>query len=135
MKRILAFLALLVMMASSVYACHCTDTDQTKPASAPYTWGDNGALGGTARYYLSGTAGVPEGCTGTYGNYVCNDICLKDTFTLREFYCSGSKDTNYIYWHDYADNEACGYQVPEFGVVAGAVALVGALGIFMYRRK
>jgi hypothetical protein len=25
--------------------------------------------------------------------------------------------------------------VPEFGVVAGAVALVGALGIFMYRRK
>jgi len=26
-------------------------------------------------------------------------------------------------------------QVPEFGVIAGAVALVGALGIFIYRRK
>ena len=26
-------------------------------------------------------------------------------------------------------------EVPEFGVIAGAVALVGALGIFMYRRK
>ncbi|MGV8172322.1 MAG: hypothetical protein ACP5OA_06545 [Candidatus Woesearchaeota archaeon] len=25
--------------------------------------------------------------------------------------------------------------IPEFGVIAGAVALVGALGIFMYRRK
>jgi hypothetical protein len=25
--------------------------------------------------------------------------------------------------------------IPEFGVVAGAVALVGALGIFVYRRK
>jgi hypothetical protein len=26
-------------------------------------------------------------------------------------------------------------QIPEFGVIAGAVALVGALGIFIYRRK
>jgi hypothetical protein len=26
-------------------------------------------------------------------------------------------------------------QIPEFGVIAGAVALVGALGIFVYRRK
>jgi parallel beta-helix repeat protein len=26
-------------------------------------------------------------------------------------------------------------EVPEFGVVAGAVALIGALGIFLYRRK
>jgi hypothetical protein len=25
--------------------------------------------------------------------------------------------------------------IPEFGMIAGAVALVGALGIFMYRRK
>jgi hypothetical protein len=25
--------------------------------------------------------------------------------------------------------------IPEFGVIAGAVALIGALGIFMYRRK
>jgi LPXTG-motif cell wall-anchored protein len=26
-------------------------------------------------------------------------------------------------------------EVPEFGVIAGAIALVGALGIFLYRRK
>ena len=38
--------------------------------------------------------------------------------------------------HDISHVTFCGNnEVPEFGVVAGAVALVGALGIFLYRRK
>lgn len=39
--------------------------------------------------------------------------------------------------HDISHITFCGSneEVPEFGVIAGAIALVGALGIFMYRRK
>lgn len=35
----------------------------------------------------------------------------------------------------FVGSASCDNEVPEFGVIAGAVALVGALGIFLYRRK
>jgi hypothetical protein len=40
-----------------------------------------------------------------------------------------------IFSKNYENSKECIPQTPEFGVVAGAVALVGALGIFLYRRK
>lgn len=131
MNKFLVFLvAAFALTASSVSACHCVDND------TPYVlpnWGDDGLLGGTSTGWADTL--LPEGCTGVQGDYTCNDMCIPGTNTLREFYCSGDTSTTYIHWNDYENSAACGYEVPEFGVIAGAVALVGALGVFLYRRK
>jgi hypothetical protein len=53
-----------------------------------------------------------------------------------EFKFNDKKNTTEEITHDISHVTFCGNnEVPEFGVVAGAVALVGALGVFLYRRK
>jgi len=160
----IVFLA-LVMLSFSVSAWHCTDTDAkvvpTWSNTNHYgTWGDNGFLNGTTLGWGE-TDTAPAGCTGTQGNYVCPDRC--DGTTLVEYYCGDRQPTqvcdkwNYdsnhhkttcktyttenhwgetiIFSKEYKNSDQCIPETPEFGVVAGSLALVGALGIFLYRRK
>ena len=137
---ILTSLFLVFALSAMVSAWHCTDTDQAKPAanqSGLYgTWGDNGQLGGVSRFWLE-TGPVPAGCTGTQGDYTCTDFC--DGTTLREFYCGDRVNDPWytvILYHDYVNSTQCGYTVPEFGVVAGGIALIGAIaGIAIIRKR
>jgi hypothetical protein len=191
---LLSFLALFVL-AFSVSACHCIDTDAKQSGNL---WGDNTLFGGNTSIDYKQVA-VPEGCTPTKYGYTCSDRC--DGTTLVEYYCGYDTKTtcnnvsytddahckmeNYTDYGDwtYKKDDAGHYvrdqygnkikvykikahkvcekhevyttapvgnqkifskfyqnstecnQVPEFGVIADAVALVGALGIFVYRRK
>jgi len=133
----ISILALLVL-TFSVSAWHCTDTDQAVPKPVNYlygTWGDNGLLGGTTLGWTD-NGNAPAGCTGTQGNYVCQDQCNGNT--LVEYYC-GDRPSNpsetVIFSKNYKDSTQCIPQTPEFGVIAGGVALIGALGIFVFLRK
>lgn len=53
-------------------------------------------------------------------------IVYRVDITYDSYSCGGRVTLN---------SEVLDSEVPEFGVIAGAVALVGALGIFLYRRK
>jgi hypothetical protein len=135
MRKVL-YAALIVLVAiialNSVAAWHCTDTDANQPVSASVAWGDNALLGGTSEGWGESNV-APAGCTGTQGQYVCNDRC--DGTTLVEYYCGPwSGDGTIIHMHSYENSTQCN-QVPEFGVVAAIVAIVGAIGIIVYRRK
>jgi hypothetical protein len=91
-KTILVSFFALFILAFSVSAWHCTDTDASKPKQVTTVygtvgygiWGDNGLLNGTAAGW-SADGKAPEGCTGTQGNYKCIDHC--DGSTLVEYYC------------------------------------------------
>jgi len=200
-KTLLISFFTLFVLAFSVSAWHCTDTDATtpKPVHNLYgTWGDNGLLNGTTLGWTA-DGNAPAGCSGTQGNYVCNDHCSGNT--LVEYYCGDRpadsvayqdchkesyqdcvnttktvctvytgtgknkkcatwanetttkcttkyhdvcttkyKTTTYagetvIFSKNYEDSTQCIPQTPEFGVMAGGVALIGALGIFLYKRK
>jgi hypothetical protein len=130
MKKLYLF-ALFFLAIGFVSAWHCTDTDQTQPAGAVVNWGDNALLGGTSSGWTSGQ--LPAGCTGTWSNAVCQDRC--DGTTLVEYYCGPyNKDESIIMVHNYENSTQCN-QVPEFGVVAALIAVVGAVGIIVYRRR
>ena len=132
MKKLFIMLAMLLVSTAMVSAWHCTDTDAKQPAKAS-SWGDNALLGGTtAGWSASGYA--PAGCTGTQGNFVCNDHC--DGTTLKEYYCgTWSADGTVIYLKSYANSTQCGHEVPEFSTVAIVVAVIGALGVFAFVRR
>jgi len=96
-KTILISFFALFVLAFSVSAWHCTDTDAKvpKPVHNLYgTWGDNGFLNGTTLGWT--TDGItPAGCSGTQGNYNCIDHC--DETTLVEYYCGDRQPTNESY--------------------------------------
>jgi len=179
---LISFFALFVL-AFSVSAWHCTDTDAKTPIPKNNlygTWGDNATLGGTTLGWTAdGTA--PIGCTGTQGYYNCPDHCSGTT--LVEYYCGDRpseqvayqdcksetdkvcenklvkgkwekvcknvtkqvcttkyKTTTFasetvIFLKNYENSKPCIPETPEFGVIAGGIALIGALGIFLYKRK
>jgi hypothetical protein len=80
--KTLSIFIVAIFAISIVTAWHCVDTDAKQPASG--FWGDNGFLNGiTTGWSADGAA--PAGCTGTQGNFVCNDRC--DGTTLVEYYC------------------------------------------------
>lgn len=72
---------------------------------------------------------------------VCNKVVKQVCTTKYKNVCTTkTKTTNHlgetiIFRKEYTNSDQCIPQTPEFGVVAGGVALVGALGIFLYRRK
>ena len=131
MKKMLVFLIVAIAAIGMASAWHCTDTDASQP-SANVAWGDNALLGGTTSGWGESNV-APAGCTGTQGQYVCNDRC--DGTTLVEYYCGPwSGDGTIIHMHSYENSTQCN-QVPEFGVIAGAIALVGAIAGFVIIRK
>ncbi|GIU70296.1 MAG: hypothetical protein KatS3mg002_1532 [Candidatus Woesearchaeota archaeon] len=148
MKKLLLFIIMIFALSFSVNAWHCVDTDQVKPPKINGTygfWGDNGLLGGTSSGYLDLNTPLPEGCTGTkvtsrgnyyYKNVTCNDRC--DGYTLIEYYCGDRPNhpgETVMFWNFYENSEECGYEVPEFSALAGLVAVIGALGVFVFVRK
>jgi len=103
---LISFFALFVL-AFSVSAWHCTDTDANKPApvNGLYgTWGDNGFLNGTTQGW-SVDDKTPAGCSGTQGNYNCVDHC--DGTTLVEYYCGDRQPTRL--WSQYCHWVGSGY--------------------------
>jgi len=149
MKKILLIFVMMFALAFSVSAWHCADTDQAQPQLVNGVfgpWGDNGLLGGTSTGFLNKDVALPDGCTGTkvlktgyfyYKNVVCQDKC--DGTTLVEYYCDdrpGVLGDEVMFWNKYDDSTECGYEeVPEFGLVAAGLAMIGALGIFAFTRK
>jgi hypothetical protein len=138
-KTLFVTLLALIILSFSVSAWHCTDTDASKPAKVGNIyppWGDNQLLNGTTAGW-GATNTAPLGCTGTQGNYVCKDKC--DGTTLIEYSCIarvGHGSETIITFKNYENSVQCGYEeVPEFGVVAGAIALIAGLGIIAYKRK
>jgi len=71
---------------------------------------------------------------------VCNKVTNKVCTTKYKQVCTTkTKTTSHlgetiIYRKEYKNSNQCIPETPEFGVVAGGIALVGALGIFLYRR-
>jgi hypothetical protein len=162
-KTILILFLAAVFLTFNVSAWHCVDKDQATPTKYPYgTWGDNGLLNGTTVGW-SADGKAPAGCTGTQGNFACADRC--DGTTLVEYYCGDRpseqvcdrwnydrnhhkttckswKTTSFagetvIFSKDYTNSAQCGghNEVPEFGVVAGAIALIGAAGIVLLFKR
>jgi hypothetical protein len=149
MKKLLLIFVMMFALAFSVSAWHCADTDQAQPVKINGVfgqWGDDGFLGGTSTGYLNKDVPLPDGCTGTkvllsrghfyYKNIVCQDAC--DGTTLVEYYCDdrpGYNGETVMFWNYYRDSDECGNEVPEFGVVAAGIAMIGALTIFIVRRR
>jgi hypothetical protein len=148
MKKLLLMVIMVFALAFSVSAWHCVDSDTSQPIKVNGVygpWGDDGFLGGTSTGYLDRDVPLPDGCTGTkhwsnghyyYSSVVCDDTC--DGTTLIEYYCDDRPRHNgetVMFWNTYENSEECGYEVPEFGVVAAGVAMIGALGIFLFKRK
>jgi hypothetical protein len=144
-KLFVLLIVIILLSASNVNAWYCEDTDESTPL--PYNgfygeWGDNALLEGTSEGWLNKWENLPNGCTGkwsyskkAYKSVKCNDYCAG--YDLVEFYCDdrpGYSGDTVIFSRIHADSIECGYEVPEFGVVAAAVALVGALGVFVYKR-
>lgn len=87
------------------------------------------------------------GCVFTSNLPDCNDnnACTTDFYSITAFGCEHSAVT--CDDQDVGTTDSCNPltgcvytpindpAVPEFGLVAGGIALVGALGIFLYRRK
>jgi hypothetical protein len=141
MNRLLIIFLAFMIAISSANAWHCIDTDIKKPAWNTVTksfgpWGDDVALGGNTTGWLNAGVIKPEGCRGIQGNIKCNDFC-KNT-TLIEFSCTDrpnfAKET-IITWVSHENSEACGYEIPEFGTIAGALAVIGAISVIMLTRK
>jgi len=116
-KLMLVVMALLTM--SFVSAWHCVDYNE-----------DGNAVG-----WLE-VGPVPDGCVATdswWNPYVCTDGQVDDC-TYREFSCidrEGHQGETVI---SYEDSNTC-QDVPEFGTLGAGIALLGAGGFMLRKRK
>jgi len=96
----------------------------------------NGAGFGASTEYpwlVEGISGCDAKATVMSGNHITNS---DGTFCFAAYIVQNDDCGEYrADFNGKKDQYRIDGTIPEFGVLAGAVALVGALGIFLYRRK
>jgi hypothetical protein len=145
MKNILYAMIAVLLLGVGLVSATVNPCDPDNPAyvtGTVYDQADNTVAGASVTVDCSTQTG--ETVTDLNGNYmICfdADVCTYNT----PLYAEASKDgvgSGENNDETMCDEEECfvpigivDITIPEFGVIAGAFALVGALGIFMFRRK
>jgi len=82
------------------------------------------------------TKTVTTDATGTYYAFFGSTECNVGD-TVKAHTTDAKDQTGTVTYNETCriGNLELNLQIPEFGVIAGAVALIGALGIFVYRRN
>jgi len=103
---------------------------------------ENGAVDGAiVNVNCNGNDAEPviTGIDGMYYVSLSKAVCSVDDSVLVEASKDGAEGSNdgIVSYNGRCkiNTSIVNVQIPEFGVLAGAAALVGALGIFLYRRK
>jgi hypothetical protein len=160
-----AFVFIVASSSASAWHCTDTDQKVPTPHNYIYgLWGDNGLLNGTTSGWSNGTVPIgctgtqgnfvcPDTCDGTtLREYFCGDRpatnesyqSCTNKWSIQQhkwikvcetkWHMVSHKGETIIFWKNYFNSNECN-QVPEFGVVLGGVALVGAAGAVLVIRK
>ena len=122
MKK-LVYVLVALMMASTVSAWHCIDTDE----------------GAEGWFSIIDAGNHPEGCDNTaYWTGTCADVCLENN-SIRDFSCEHrfpdrTGNTEMVIAWD--DSGWCGptNEIPEFTTIGAGLVLIGA-GLYAYKKR